>query len=92
MHAYSLRFAPATTPKQRAIYRDLYPMARAQRDKILGSPNENEDEPAASPTPIDNPTAAFYGFDPSHLHPRPNATAQAPNPVLPPAPNPAPKP
>ena len=35
MHAYNLRFAPATTPKQVAIYRDLYPIALSQREKVL---------------------------------------------------------
>ena len=35
MHTYSLRFAPATTPKQRAIYRDLLPQLVEARDKPI---------------------------------------------------------
>ncbi len=91
MHAYNLRFAPATTPKQLAAYRELYPIAVAQRDKVLGKPTEAEAEP--TPRPVDNPTAVFYGFDPNHLHPRPagTATTTAPTPN-PPTPNPSTKP
>ena len=27
MHAYNLRFDPATTPKERSVYQELYPLA-----------------------------------------------------------------
>ena len=83
MHSYNLRFDAATTPKQIAAYRDLYPMMVAERDKILGKPGESEDEPAAT-KPGENPTAVFHGFDPNHLHPR--ATGAAPAGAATPAP------
>ena len=81
MHAYNLRFAPATTPKQVAVYRELFPIAVAQRDKIVGKPAEDGVEP--TPKPVDNPTSVFYGFNPNHLNPKPTP---------PPAPTPAPAP
>ena len=89
MHTYNLRFAPATTPKQVAIYRDLYPIMAADRDKVVGKPTDsNGDTPA--PAPVENPTAIFHGLDPSHLYPKPpGRTPSAPNPA-PANPNPAP--
>lgn len=80
MHAYNLRFDAARTPKQVAVYRDLYPLMVAARDKIVGKPTEN-----ANPGPVDNPTAVFHGFDPNHLYPKTPATN-----ATPPAPAPAP--
>jgi hypothetical protein len=35
MHAYNLRFGPATTPAQRTVYRNLYPIMAEARDRIL---------------------------------------------------------
>jgi len=80
MHSYNLRFAPATTAKQKAAYRELYPILAGERTRIVGKPAENEAAAAsqAQPQPIDNPTAIFYGLDPKHLNPTP-----------PPAPTPA---
>jgi len=73
MHTYSLRFAPATTPKQRAIYRDLLPQLVEARDKILGKPGEADaNANNAPPRPVENPTALFHGFDPTHLNPPAN--------------------
>jgi hypothetical protein len=70
MHTYNLRFAPATTPRQRDIYRGLYPTLVLTRDNVIGKPGEKA-EPAPQPRPVDNPTALFYGVDPKHLNPRP---------------------
>jgi len=79
MHTYNLRFAPATTPKQRAIYRDLMPSLVESRDKILGRPgnatanaNANPNPNNPPPPPAENPTALFHGFDPTHLNPPAN--------------------
>jgi hypothetical protein len=36
MHAYNLRFAPATTPRQREVYTELYTILDQTRDRILG--------------------------------------------------------
>ena len=70
MHTYNLRFAPATTPKQRAIYRDLMPAMVESRDKILGKPGDaNANAGKTPPRPVENPTALFHGFDPTHLNP-----------------------
>ena len=71
MHAYNLRFAPATTAKQRAVYHDLYPMMVAARDKITGQPGDNNKGAGAEstpPPPVENPTAIFHGFKDTHLN------------------------
>ena len=73
--AYNLRFAPATTPKQRAIYRDLMPSMVEARDKILGKPGEANANANAGNTPlrpVENPTALFHGLDATHLNPPAN--------------------
>jgi hypothetical protein len=36
MHTFNLRFAPATTARQRQVYRELYPLLDQTRDKIIG--------------------------------------------------------
>jgi len=86
MHAYNLRFAPAETPKQRAVYNELMPLMLSARDRILGRPAQanpaqaNSDNPP--PAPIDNPTALFHGIDPTHLNSTPPPAN--PNPGSPP--------
>jgi hypothetical protein len=76
MHAYNLRFDAAKTPKQVAIYRDLYRSMINDRDKVLGKPTDTNN---ASARPIDDPTSMFSGFDPNHLHPKaPTPTPPAP--------------
>jgi len=73
MHTYNLRFAPATTPKQRAIYRELMPALVQSRDKILGRPGEaNANAANTPPGRVENPTAMFHGFDATHLNPPAN--------------------
>jgi hypothetical protein len=75
MHSYNLRFAPATTTKQRAIYRELLPLMVESRDKIMGRPGENNANQNASNAPsrpIENPTAIFHGLDATHLNPPAN--------------------
>jgi hypothetical protein len=73
MHSYNLRFAPATTPKQRAIYRELMPAMVDSRDKILGRPGEaNANANNTPPRPVENPTAMFHGLDATHLNPPAN--------------------
>jgi len=89
MHAYNLRFAPATTPKQVAVYRDLYPVLVAQRDKVLGKPADAEMPP---PAPVDNPTAVFDRMNPAYLYPSSTPRATNPAPSNTPPANPAPAP
>ena len=80
MHSYNLRFGEATTPRQMAVYRDLYASMVSDRDKILGKPTEDKGDPNP-PTPVENPTAVFHGFDPNHLHPnRPPLLLRRPRP------------
>ena len=72
MHAYNLRFGPAVTPKQRAIYRELFPVMDEARDRILPKPGDapaNSDTPP--PPPADHATGLFHGMDPTHLNPQP---------------------
>jgi hypothetical protein len=82
MHAYNLRFDAAKTPKQVAVYRDLYRSMVNDRDKVLGKPGEANKQVA----PVDNPMAVFHGFDPKHLNPK--APANTPAPPPPATPNP----
>jgi uncharacterized protein YdcH (DUF465 family) len=35
MHTFNLRFAPATTPRQRTVYHELYPILDQTRDRII---------------------------------------------------------
>jgi len=35
MHTFNLRFAPATTPRQRVVYNELYPILAQTRDRII---------------------------------------------------------
>ena len=35
MHTFNLRFAPATTPRQRMVYNELYPILAQTRDRIF---------------------------------------------------------
>ncbi len=71
MHAYNLRFAPAVTAKQRAVYHDLYPVMASSRDKLSGQPGDNNKSPLAQtppPKPDGSPTAIFHGFPETHLN------------------------
>jgi len=71
MHAYNLRFAPAVTAKQRAVYHDLYPLMVAARDKLVGQPGDASKNATADntpPPPVENPTQVFHGFKDTHLN------------------------
>jgi hypothetical protein len=57
MEIYNLRFGQATTPKQRAIYRDLFAQLDAVRDRVAKGVNL-EDDTAALPDPA--PVADFF--------------------------------
>ncbi len=49
MHTFNLRFAPATTPRQRTVYKELYPVLAETRDRIVGQAK------------LDNPGTASSG-------------------------------
>ena len=36
MHTFNLRFAPATTPRQKQVYNELFPILDQTRDRIIG--------------------------------------------------------
>jgi hypothetical protein len=81
MHTYNLRFAPATTPEQRAVYDTLYPLMAAHRDKVVKAADGSG--PAAAQV-RNHPTDFFQGMQLEHLE------GSKPTPT-PPAPAPAPK-
>jgi len=65
MHTYNLRFGPATTPEQRAVYETLYPLMVAHRDKVVkdaGIP-----APPAAGQARNHPTEFFSGMHLDHL-------------------------
>ena len=71
MHAYNLRFAAAETPKQRAVYEALYGKMANARDTVMGQPGDANKGPVAEnvpPTPQQDPTAIFHGFQDTHLN------------------------
>jgi hypothetical protein len=57
MEIYNLRFGQATTPKQRAIYRDLFAQLDAVRDRVVKESNL-EEATAALPDPA--PVTDFF--------------------------------
>jgi hypothetical protein len=42
MHTFNLRFGPATTPRQREVYSELYPILDQARDRIIGEAKLDE--------------------------------------------------
>ncbi|WZO95767.1 hypothetical protein EP7_002737 [Isosphaeraceae bacterium EP7] len=41
MHAYNLRFGPATTPRHREVYTQLHPILLGYRDRVIGAPKDD---------------------------------------------------
>ena len=75
MHTFNLRFGNATTPDQRAIYTELYPILVSHRDRVVkeaGIPPKGteKDEEEGSPTDFfqglerDQPEGQKRGADP----------------------------
>jgi hypothetical protein len=80
MHTYNLRFAPANTPEQVAVYRSLYPIMDQARAKVLKDA-EAGDGNSVPPVPRDNrrPASEFFqGMHLEHLEPRSNNDATKP--------------
>jgi hypothetical protein len=42
MHTFNLRFAPTTTPRQKQVFQELYPILVQTRDRILGEAKLDE--------------------------------------------------
>ncbi len=102
MHTYNLRFDAADTPRQREVYRALYPVIAADRERVIPREEKaatksdraaeaikNAAPPAVQPPRAARPTDVFRGYDPRYLYP-PDAPA-TPAPAAPPAARPAPK-
>jgi len=70
MHTYNLRFGPATTPEQRAVYQSLYPLMVAQRDTLLKDAKLEENSTAAAKN---RPTDFFQGMHMDYLEGKPKA-------------------
>src|SRR5262249_19607715 len=52
MNAFNLRFGPATTPKQRQVYSQLYEILDATRDRVLAAA-KLDSSPVARANPKD---------------------------------------
>ncbi len=97
MHTFNLRFGQATTPAQRAIYVDLYPILVSHRDRAVkeaGIPAQGTEKDEAGGSPTD----FFQGLEqdqPEGQNPgvnsgRRKARLDGDNPPPPPVPAPAP--
>jgi hypothetical protein len=60
MHTFNLRFGPATTPRQRLVYEELYSMLTAHRDKVLRE--AGVDAPEVAKAKPGKPTEFFQGM------------------------------
>ncbi len=66
MHVYNLRFGPATTAQQRAVYTQLFPILAETRDKTLGQ--KPSEVAKANPTATNGkPIDFFQGIPNEHL-------------------------
>jgi len=63
MHAYRLRFGVANSDREKAVYRELYPVMAAERDRILKDA-EVTNAPVASNT-TEKPPEFFHGMSPA---------------------------
>jgi hypothetical protein len=78
MHAFNLRFAPATTPSQRLVYAQLFPVLDEARDKIIGTI-----KPEGSSTAQVDPKHLgdfFAGMKDNEIEGKPAPTAPKPQP------------
>jgi len=78
MQTFNLRFGPATTPKQEAVYQQLYPLMSAQRDKILKA--VGTDQAPATARNNAPPTDFYQGMHLDTLSGRKKPTAPQPEP------------
>jgi hypothetical protein len=65
MHTFNLRFGPATTPRQREVYTELYPLLAAYRDRVFKDSGIADKTPP-KPAP-ERPTDFFKGMHLDHL-------------------------
>jgi len=67
MHTFSLRFGPATTQEQKAVYRTLYPLLRKDRDKVMAMLGPQGAIPDVAEPPPPTPGELFQGVDDKNL-------------------------
>lgn len=68
MHVYNLRFGPATTASQRAVYSQLYPILAETRNNTLGLKPQTPVASAAPTAPKAKPVDFFEGIPSEHLY------------------------
>ncbi len=71
MEMFNLRFAPAKTPQQKALYENLYTVLVAQRDELMTKLKDvDNDELAEMPESIQegSPSSVFQRMEWDHLH------------------------
>jgi hypothetical protein len=68
MHIYNLRFGPAKTQEEQAVYKRLYPILRAERDKLYARLASGGIPPGGPPPPPPNPGEIFQGINDRHLN------------------------
>ncbi len=71
MTAYNLRFGAATSPRQQAVYRQLYTSLTKLRDEVIPAPG-SAPPPAVAVSP-DAPGAVFEGMNFNHAETKPPA-------------------
>jgi hypothetical protein len=65
MQMYNLRFGPSNTPRERALYQNMYPLLDEQRDQIMNQLANKV--PANPPAPGSPPTGIFHEMPWEHL-------------------------
>ncbi len=80
MHAYNLRFGPASNAEQRAVYVSLYPMLDEARDKMTKDLEPSKDGNTLARSNPKVPTDFFQGMKLEHLEPRSSRSVPPPPP------------
>ena len=65
MHTFNLRFGPATTPRQRQVYTELFPILDQTRDQIIGE--AKLDDNATAKAGKGNVHDFFSAMDADHI-------------------------
>lgn len=68
MHTYNLRFGPAETPQQRNAYQVLYPILKADRDRVTASVRPQVGATPPPPNPKAGPTDLFGDVEEKDLN------------------------
>jgi len=80
MHNYNLRFGPATTAKQEAVYTQLYPLMTAHRDRIVKDLKDTAPNQAPAEARNARPPSFFQGLKLDRLSGRQAPPQPAPQP------------